>query len=382
MASSPTDWIERLDVGVGLESFPEGFEHGRATRLAAAFDRMVMAGAAVPYALQLHRTIGTEDFERYVEDHGFYAQARFQDDPRSYFVEPPERVDVRELPNEGGLGQVRGIHCRHLVFTSPFEAVNPAMREDHASLRPNEKVEARGYFHDDRPRPTVLVLHGYFASAFAINERFFLVRRMLEAGLDVVLVQLPFHGLRKPHGTILDGQAVMTPRYHRVMEAFAQGMLDLRILVRHLRATRGVPIGVTGYSWGGGHAAMLAALEPSLDFAIPVGQVASMVDVTLTWPTRHYLRARFRDPRPMVRRMRRIIAATSPLSHRPAIPPERILFAVGRGDRIAPPGHTYAVHAAWKGTRLHVGRGGHVAYWDRGAVLAAELDFLRSIGVL
>lgn len=381
MVVSPTDWIDRLEPGRGLEAFPPTVETHRGTRLAAAFDDLIMRGTAIPYALQMHRTFGTEGLESYLEDHAFYSQPRFLDDPSSFFVDPPKSVAVREVPNAGGLGARPGIECRHLVFTSPFEAVNPAMRAEHASLSPNERVEARGYFHD-RPRPTVLVLHGYFASAFAINERFFLVDRMLDAGLDVVLVQLPFHGLRKPHGTVLDGQAVMTPRYFRVLEAFAQGILDLRILVRHLRETHGVPVGVTGYSWGGGHSAMLAALEPTLDFAIPVGQVASMADVTLSWPTRHYLEARYRDPRAVVRAMRRIIAVTSPLSHRPRIDPSRILFAVGRGDRIAPPGHTFAVHRAWKGSRLHVGRGGHVAYWDRGEVLDAKLDFLRSIGVL
>lgn len=381
--STKTDWIESLEVESGLTDvhLEGGPRPTLASRVAASLDRLIVTEASLPYVLNVRSTLGAMPFERYMAEHAFYTDPRFLEDPRSFYQEPPDDVVVTET-HEAHRFERLGVDCRHIVFESPFRTLNPALRHEYAGLSPNERVEARGFFHRDRPRTIAIVLHGYFASAFGLNERFFLVDRMIRAGLDVVLVQLPFHGLRQPPGSLFDGQAIMTPRYFRVLEAVGQGVLDLRILVRHLRKTRNVPVGVTGYSWGGTHSALLAAIEPDLAFSMPVGHVASMVDVLQAWPVRHYLRYRFDDPATILRGLRRIVAPTSPLSFEPAIDPGRILLVCGLGDRIAPPGHTQHLHERWPGSRVHWSQGAHIAYYDRAAVLRTQLAFLGGMGLL
>jgi hypothetical protein len=90
-----------------------------------------------------------------------------------------------------------GGHVSVLRFESAFTAVNPALRDEYARYRRNRIAWAQHWRHDDGPRPTLCVIHGFGASPYVINSAFFALPWLYRRGFDVLLYLMPFHGPRR-----------------------------------------------------------------------------------------------------------------------------------------------------------------------------------------
>src|SRR5439155_116540 len=85
-----------------------------------------------------------------------------------------------------------------LRFESPYVAVNPSARDAYASHEHNGLARAQHWRHEDGPRPTLCVIHGFGASPAWFNSWFFSLREFFREGWEVLLYTLPFHGGRAP----------------------------------------------------------------------------------------------------------------------------------------------------------------------------------------
>ena len=379
----PTGWTESLRADFGAQRLErEGGQRTLISRVAVGVDTVITAGLSLPYLFKIKPHLSDEFLREYLEYHSFYSEPRFLDDPGSFYVDPPETIEVHERPTKRYRWDPTSATRVMIEFYSPFETVNPMFREEYASLSPNERVESRAWFHQDGPRPVIIFLHGFSAPDYAVNTAWFAARDIYEAGMDVVLLNLPLHGARTPHDSNYHGTALLHPSMWRMTEACAQGILDLRVLVRYLKQ-RGAPmVGVNGYSWGAQHAALLAGIEPNLDFAIPISPVVSVADLLMTWPIRGPFRSSLREPDVLLRELRRMLAVTSPLSHSRKIDRDKIFLVAGRADRIAPATHTEQLWNHFDRPRVHWSEGGHVLYFDRKAVARRVIEFLRDASIL
>ncbi|MGH7858912.1 MAG: alpha/beta hydrolase family protein, partial [Candidatus Binatia bacterium] len=222
--------------------------------------------------------------------------------------------------------------------------------------------------HGDRGRKTIVCIHGYRGGFVAIDGRAFEIHRLfLEAGLDVALAILPYHGPRTPFGSVSGQPFLNDPR--RTLEAVAQGAHDLRILVSWLRHEGAASVGVAGFSLGGYMTALLASVEPELAFAAPIIPVASFADLLWERAGRRGEHEAARAAGMSLELFRKLFAPHCPLDHRPQVERERRLVIAGEGDRIAPPGHARALAAHWR-TEVEWFPGGHLAQLGRRAALA------------
>ena len=64
------------------------------------------------------------------------------------------------------------------------------------ALGSNNIVRAQHWRHDDGPRPTLCVIHGFMGSSYLANGRFFTLPWYYRSGYDVLMYTLPFHGRR------------------------------------------------------------------------------------------------------------------------------------------------------------------------------------------
>jgi len=87
--------------------------------------------------------------------------------------------------------------------------------------------------------------------------------------VEIVHLQPPYHGRRKPRSSAYDGERFWTADVVRSLEAMRQTVLDARTLLSVMLDESPGPVGLSGLSLGGSFAAILACLEPRFDFSAP-----------------------------------------------------------------------------------------------------------------
>lgn len=302
-------------------------------------------------------------------------------EPRFFFREPPSGVRVVQYEPRWGFFQPREGRCIGLKFESPYEPYNERLVPTFRGYLENRIARARYWCHDKGPRPTLIAIHGFMADPYWINERFFSLQNFYEQGYDVVLATLPHHGLRAEKSSFYSGQGFFTAGMSGVNEHMGQAICDLRVLMRYLREERGVEkIAVTGVSLGGWTAALLAGLQDDLEAVVPNVPVASPVDLLLEWqPAGGLVRGGLFAMRWSVRKLRQILAVTTPLTYRPLVASERLMIIGGVGDRLAPPKHSRLLWDHWDRCRIHWFPGNHFLHLDRGHYIAQMFSFLRDL---
>ncbi len=221
----------------------------------------------------------------------------------------------------------------------------------------NHTAIVRMFAHLDRPRPALVLLHGYMGGIFAVEELAFPVRWLYERGLDVVLAVMPHHG---PRG--IRGRRPLLPSSDPriTIESFRHAIVDLRTLTSVLRA-RGAPaVGAMGMSLGGYATALLSTVEP-LDFAIPLIPLASIADFARDGDR---LIGTATQRREQYDALDRAYCVVSPLSRPSLVDPTHTLVIAGDGDRITPRGHAEKL-AAHLRAPLHLFHGGHLIQLGR-----------------
>lgn len=377
-------WWDHLETS--FHKFPDDFELDLLTELTVgttAWADLLLrtAGATMLTALALPFSLQPLQLHKDLESIRFYERKADAADPAAFFRKPDSsKVSVEASPT--GVFGFRPSHgtCEMLSFDSPFRTVHSALRTTYPRQRNNMRAVAQYWRHDDRPRPTLCVIHGFMADPYWLNRRFFALPWFFKQGYDVLLYTLPHHGARQSNFSPFSGHGLFSGGIAHINESMAHAVHDFRIFVDYLEA-RGVrKVGVTGISLGGYTSALLAAVEERLYFAVPNVPVVSMPDLILEWfpanlPIKLFLRAAGLG----VRDFRHMMAVHSPLTYQPLIPKERLMVIAGAGDRLAPPKHARLLWDHWDRPRVHWFPGNHVLHLDQGKYLKEISAFLRKI---
>lgn len=383
----PQPWWQNLD--------PKFFDRDERFKLrswdrvrvdgAAAIDVVARTGAAgLLGATALPIGFRPSMLKQMFDDLPFYQAIADKRDPKAFFDDPPRRVHVRTRPAKGAFFTPHNGVCEDVTFESPYVPKLERLRATHASLGKVNTAHARFFRHNGGPRPTLIIVHGFMADKYALNEWFFALRWFYDMGCNVVLFTLPFHGHRQPSFSPFSGHGFFAGGLSRVNEAFGQGIMDLRVLMNWLEDRHDITsVGVTGISLGGYTSALAASVEPRLAFAIPNVPVVSLADLVLEWePIGALMRTAMRVTKTDIRTIRHGLAAVTPLTYAPVVPKHRLMIIGGAGDRLAPPKHSRLLWDHWKRPRMHWYPGSHLVHLDQGAYLKEMARFMTEIGFL
>lgn len=307
----------------------------------------------------------------------YYATVAACQDASAVFEPPPSNFPIRVLPGRG-LSDRRG-RVELLRFQSPYEPMRADMRQPYLSHSRNNTARAQHWRHDDGIRQTLVVLHGFGASPASLNSAFFGLPSFFDAGWDIVLFTLPFHGGRAGRRLPFNGAELFAHGLSHFAEAMLQAICDLRVVLDYLDRLGAPRFGITGLSLGGYVSALLATVDARLDFAIPNAAVASIPAIMSSWfPTN--LGALFfervkRVPRELLQNS---TALHSPLNYAPVLPRERLMVIGGRGDRLAPPEHSEWLWEHWGRPALHWYPGSHILHFEQEGYLQAMHELMDS----
>jgi len=301
----------------------------------------------------------------------FYAELAAEHDPLKSFPAPTEVPRVRSRA-AGRLTEwiARGT-VDNIKFASSFTAINPAMRKQWSTWSSNNVVHAQHWRHDDGPRPTLCVIHGFMGSSYLANGRFFSLPWYYRSGYDVLLYTLPFHGRRAEKCSPFSGFGYFARGTSGFAEAMAQAVHDFRSIVDYLRHTGVDRIALTGISLGGYTSALLASVEDRIAAVIPNCPVVKPATSLEEWfPANKLLRVGFWLAGVGADELTAGLSYHCPLNYAPLVPKDRRMIITGLGDRMAPPQHAAMLWQHWDRCALHWFPGSHVLH-------VHQLDYLR-----
>ena len=338
--------------------------------------RFLLASAAVAGAIfSTLRRLEVDNRERH-----FYTGLADGGEREKVFATPAFVPLVQRQPVKSSVAPEEAI-VESLRFDSRYQVLNPELAEHYAQFKRNHVVHAQYWRHGDKPRPTLIIAHGFMLSSYRVNARFFSAKWFFRQGYDVILYTQPFHGWRMEKWAPFSGHGVFSYGICHANEMFAQSVFDFRSLLNWLDAQNVPEYGVTGISLGGYLAALLASTESRLKFSIPVVPVASLTDVMFQWaPAGWLIRAGLRLVDISVQEARHSVAATSPLTWKPLLDKSRLMVVGGAGDRIVPPKHARLLWDHWQQPLMHWFPGNHMVHVDQGRYLRQMAAFMRNIG--
>ena len=334
----------------------------------------IMLGASLPWGL-------SPGAWRERDRLRFYAELAESSDPTIVFKKPRAGVEI-EVSRPGPFSfRAPGGTVSLLSFDSPYEAAHPDLRREYARHKRNAKAWAQHWRHDDGPRPTLCVIHGFGASPYILNSAFFALPWLYGKGYDVLLYLLPFHGPRRDPLAPMNGTGMFAHGPSHFNEAMLQAVHDFRIFVDHLEASGVTQVGVTGLSLGGYVSALLAAVEDRLQVAIPNAPVTSIPRLIP-----HYFPANVGVVlasvlhRVALRQAEESISVHSPLNYPALLPRDRLMIIGGLGDRLAPPEQTLLLARHWGHPRVHWYPGNHLLHVNRAHYLREMRRFMAGAG--
>jgi dienelactone hydrolase len=187
--------------------------------------------------------------------------------PDVLFPAPPEVPEVKRHRR----WWVPGMESEDLRFRSQHVPLEPGFRRYYEARRRRiQTVYARRIRPAGaRGRPRLLYIHGYMQPETVIEEVALLTSMARVLEMDIVQIQPPYHGRRKPRASFFDGELYWTADLVRSLEALRQTVLDVRSLLAWMRTESPAPVGVAGISLGGALTAALTCLEPGFAFSAP-----------------------------------------------------------------------------------------------------------------
>ncbi len=291
------------------------------------------------------------DRARYEREIDYYYENGYVADPETFFSFPesaPSFEVAESRPWQEGRREV-------VAWESAYMPRNPLLRERYNAWERNRTACLVRWTHGDGGRKTVLCLHGYMLGEPSQAERMFHIRRLFSLGLDVALFVTPFHWKRGYRSLSLRGIFLQPEDVAMTWERFGQTMHDLYGAFLILKGSGAGQIGIIGASLGGYNAALFSALTdvhsfaalmvPAVDFSIPLGPDS--------------IRLGLGEGDPLLKKIREVWRAHSPLNFPPRLSPERILVIASQGDRLCPAVHVQALRDRWELPHCHLLPGGH-----------------------
>ena len=207
--------------------------------------------------------------------------------------------------------------------------------------------------------PAVFMLHALMSTSDEGYRRW--AKKFNEQGWNACFIHLPYHYSRVPRG-YFNGELAIGPDLVRTGEGLRQGVVELRQLMRYLRA-RGCPgFGLWATSYGGWIGALLSFVERDFRFLALMSPIANVNHAIWESPAAIWIRYQLRRNGITRELVARHAHLSSPMHNIPLGGSERTILSTGTHDMTSRPGDVEQLHKNWSGSELRLIPQGHYGY--------------------
>jgi dienelactone hydrolase len=221
---------------------------------------------------------------------------------------------------------------------------------------------------DWQNKPTVVLVHGWNAETGYRVLYPYLAWRLVRAGVNTAMLELPYHSQRKPRGDDAIRNFLSADLVH-VVGATQQAIADTRSLVAWLLAQGCPRVGLWGISLGAWLTGLIACADERLDFAVlqtPVARIDRVIDEL------EFCRAIRASLDGAAIRLDRLNLAT----HRPRLSPENVLIVACQHDLFAPAETIEELWRAWNKPVIWRTRHGHISVLMSAPIMERIVDWI------
>lgn len=264
-------------------------------------------------------------------------------------------------------GSWRGCRAVRYRFDSPVDC----------SCEENQQVSGL-LLETEREAPWVLIIPGFATGALRTSYSFFQEvqgRGLVEQGINVALIDTPYHMLRKRPGH-LSGEGFFSPNLAQTQNAVRQGAADAIALVRWLQQQSGRRVGVWGTSLGGCLAGVVATRIPDLAAVALMEPMDNPGDLLATLPGTLEIREEILRHGLTPDEIPEALRLVAPSTYGPAVDRDRILFIIPRWDRVVPTQFQERFWEAWGRPQRLLVDASHVTTATNPTINADVVEFL------
>ena len=272
-----------------------------------------------------------------------------------FAIDLATRTLPRPNPRPNQIGEAREILASPDFLVPPDTPAVLRFLDEHrftfrsASTLPweeNNQVHGRLFRagRDWERKPLVLLVHGWNAELQYRYQLPFLARALARRGVNGAMLQLPFHGLRRPRSPgavrnfISDDVPVM-------LRATQQALSDLHSFLLWARQVGCSATGVWGFSFGAWLSGLLATASDQLNLAVLTTPVSDMREVISQLPFCEPIRQALRDADLNFSRLNLI---SRPLK----VQPNKVLVIQGEYDLFITTRSLQELRGAWPGAEF------------------------------
>lgn len=320
------------------------------------------------HSFSLDSHVGAIDIAAMREAAKFYGDPRWSQQSRPFFApaQPPAAVEVVPVHGLAG-GEVLDLH-----FQSGYRFQYPHSEQLAEQHPKNQTVHVRMWRHHQRGRPVVVAIHGWTMGDQRINSLAFLPGAFYRHGLDVAIIELPYHGRRAGNDarSLFPSSDVVSTN-----ESIGQAISDLRALKLWLEREGACDVGWIGVSLGAYVGALWSTLD-RLAFAIAMVPLSNMAEAAWDYLSHQESFESLVASGLSRELMDSIYGLHSPLAAPGLLAPERSLILAGIGDHIVSARQAQQLHEHWGKPVLQWHDGGHGGFTHSTAFEEVEA-FLR-----
>lgn len=289
---------------------------------------------------------------------------------------PCDACEIESLSDVGVPAEVelreqrpwRGCRVQRYQFASPVDCCPPG-----------DELVSGALITVDPEAPWTLIVPGYGTGAvlpasYSIFQEL-QGRVLVERGINVALIDLPYHLARRREGAV-SGEGFFSPDLQATKLAVRQAASDSTAVVRWLEHLHGRPVGLWGTSLGGCIAGLVTTQVDTLGAVVLMEPLDNPGAPMAVLPGSADIRAAVARAGISPAEIAQALLDVAPSTYPPAVPLDRLLFITPLWDRVVPARFQEAFWASWGRPERIVEDAGHVMLTKDWAIARRAAEFI------